>query len=160
MALHSPAQVTPAETITIAVKYLNADISDGRVPFFAKKIIKDGKGEKIYLIDPLSLYNGCLGAVFVYNEIKIVTLEKEYASLNEAQTDLDAMLTSVKQLYPLIKLSTTKTGIGDDPVKFFVLYVNSAKIISLVSASIKEQLNVTPEKRYKMHLEIQWNVIV
>jgi len=155
IALHGRAQVTPAETATIAIKYLRGDISDGRVPFFAKELVKEDKTQKIYTLDRLSLFTGCVGGIFAYREFKIVMLEKDYASEAEARTDIDAMLAVVKQEYPLIKLSSTKTGTGDDPVKFFAIYLYLDKILFSFNSSIKAQPNALPERRYKMHIEFQ-----
>jgi len=149
------AQVTPAETATNAIKYLRRDISDGRVPFFAKKLVKEDKDQKLYVIDPRSMYPGCLGGIFAYTEFQLVLLEKEYASETDARADVDAMLAVAKREYPLIKLSGTKTGTGDDPVRYFVLYSYMAKIIFTFNANIKEQAGASPEKRYKMHVEFQ-----
>ncbi len=155
IALHSRAQVTPTESAAITIKYLRRDISDPRVLFFAKTLVKEDKDQKLYMIDPLSLYAGCQGGIFAYTEFQIVLLEKEYASETDARADVDAMLAVVKREYPLIKLSGTKTGTGDDLVRYFVLYSYMSKIIFTFNANIKEQPGATAEKRYKMHVEFQ-----
>ncbi|MGZ3999274.1 MAG: hypothetical protein ACXVIY_01535 [Mucilaginibacter sp.] len=101
----SIAQVTPAQTMTMAVKYANGD--DGGYPRspFIGGITSEDDALSISAVKPGALFEGATGQerVTASTGKRLIVISKNYEKLEDADKDIAEMMAAVIKIYPAAK---------------------------------------------------------